>query len=67
MNDICKYNIGVQCFVESCDKCGFNPQVEKKRKGKLENDRCLVCDQFLRGCCSWRRNHGAGGGGGNVR
>ena len=61
MNDICKFNIGVQCFVENCDKCGFNPQVEKKRKEKLEHDRCLVCDKFLLGCNLLRRSHGADG------
>ena len=27
----CKYNEGVECFVAKCEKCGWNPEVAKKR------------------------------------
>ena len=31
----CKYNDGVLCANPKCEKCGWNPIVEKKRKEKL--------------------------------
>ena len=31
----CKYNSGVLCACKKCDKCGWNPKVEKARKEKL--------------------------------
>lgn len=32
----CRYNIGIECDNRSmCDKCGWNPKVEKERKEKL--------------------------------
>ncbi len=30
----CKYNSGVTCANEKCDKCGWNPAVEELRKAK---------------------------------
>lgn len=32
---VCKYNEGVDCLNEKCDKCGWNPEVEKRRKETL--------------------------------
>ena len=31
----CKYNVGVCCAVRRCSACGWNPEVEKRRKQKL--------------------------------
>ena len=31
----CKYNDGVLCARRKCEKCGWNPEVEKARKEKL--------------------------------
>lgn len=28
----CKFNEHVNCAVQECDKCGWNPEVEQKRK-----------------------------------
>lgn len=32
----CPHNPEVLCTVPDCDKCGWNPEVEKKRKEALE-------------------------------
>lgn len=32
---VCKYKEGVDCLKEKCDKCGWNPEVEKRRKETL--------------------------------
>ncbi len=32
---VCKYNDGVLCANHKCDRCGWNPVVEKARKEKL--------------------------------
>ena len=32
---VCKYNEGVMCSVQKCNICGWNPEVEKARKEKL--------------------------------
>lgn len=33
----CKYNVGIECYKKkSCDKCGWNPDIDKKRKLKLK-------------------------------
>lgn len=34
-SDICKYNNGVLCEERNCEDCGWNPQIEKRRKGRL--------------------------------
>lgn len=31
----CLYNIGVDCANQQCERCGWNPEVEKIRKAKL--------------------------------
>ena len=36
----CLYNEGVACSAQKCSKCGWNPEVEKKRKEKLEKEHC---------------------------
>lgn len=33
--DACPHNVGVLCADHQCDKCGWNPEVEKKRKESL--------------------------------
>lgn len=33
----CLYNEGVQCMKPKCDRCGWNPVVEQKRKERLQN------------------------------
>lgn len=33
--DVCPHNVGVLCAYQECDKCGWNPEVEKKRKEML--------------------------------
>ena len=30
----CKFNLGVICDSEKCEKCGWNPEVDKKRKAE---------------------------------
>lgn len=32
---LCQYNEGVACDSKNCDGCGWNPDVEKKRKELL--------------------------------
>lgn len=33
----CKYKLYIECFDQkNCKKCGWNPEVEKKRKAKLK-------------------------------
>lgn len=34
--DACPHNPEVLCTDPDCDKCGWNPEVEKKRKEALE-------------------------------
>ena len=34
----CEYNEGVFCITRNCDTCGWNPEVEKKRKERLEKE-----------------------------
>ena len=29
---ICKFNDGVQCVDQQCERCGWNPAVEQRRK-----------------------------------
>lgn len=31
---VCLYNDGVECATHNCTRCGFNPEVEEKRKGQ---------------------------------
>ena len=31
----CKYNEGVGCDIQRCENCGWNPEVEKRRKEAL--------------------------------
>ena len=31
----CKFNDYVNCGVQECEKCGWNPEVEQKRKGAI--------------------------------
>lgn len=31
----CRFNQGVECNADACDTCGWNPKVEKRRKGRL--------------------------------
>lgn len=31
----CKYNEGVSCMIQRCEKCGWNPVVEEQRKAAL--------------------------------
>lgn len=31
----CKFNHAVECSHGDCDRCGWNPEVEKKRKERL--------------------------------
>ena len=31
----CKYNEGVACEIQECEKCGWNPVVEERRKVAL--------------------------------
>ena len=31
----CKYNDGVVCLIEHCERCGWNPVVEERRKEAL--------------------------------
>ena len=31
----CKFNGGVNCGIEECEKCGWNPEVEQRRKEAL--------------------------------
>ena len=32
---VCQYNDGVLCEKQKCENCGWNPEVEKARKEKL--------------------------------
>lgn len=38
MNKIgsCKYNVHIECERQVCNKCGWNPDVEEKRKQKVK-------------------------------
>lgn len=36
----CQYNVEVMCASKKCAKCGWNPEVEKIRKEKLEKEQC---------------------------
>lgn len=34
--EACTYNVGVECQAKNhCDKCGWNPDVDKQRKKEL--------------------------------
>lgn len=36
----CKYNEGVACEIQECEKCGWNPVVEEQRKAALITKGC---------------------------
>ena len=35
LGESCKYNDGVNCDIQQCENCGWNPVVEKRRKEEL--------------------------------
>ena len=43
METICKYNIGVFCPEENCERCGWNPPVFEQRK-KLISEQYKVSE-----------------------
>lgn len=36
---VCKYNAGINCAIRACSKCGFNPEVKRKRLNKIKYQR----------------------------
>lgn len=32
----CRHNEACFCIVKKCDKCGWNPSVDKQRRAKME-------------------------------
>lgn len=46
--DSCKFNVGVECYQKKkCGKCGWNPDVDRKRKLRLRTacSRCIYFKQ----------------------